>query len=325
MALTLRDPNLFFTTLSSMMLFEPRPAYVFDQFAMKEIRYGANNGDTVVLNRYPYFDDAGLTLADRQLSESDTIGTANPVSQDTDAVTVILQEYSGPYNGTESAIAPFGITEKVARQAEAKLIDTGDPLSFFNSIGARSLKDDHDRFHDRVLFNLLSTTTNKWNPDGVVDGSTASTSTGSTLDSDDLRGIKEQLENANVPPDSDGLYIAVISPRMDKHLRQDTDYKEAMRYASPENLLRGEIGVYEGFRFIKSTNMPTETINSLTAHKGIFMGVDAVGYGEGDLPLEVRKNKNDDYERFMYLIWLVFRGYSLLDERFVVEARTYAA
>lgn len=325
MALTLRDPNLFFSALQSMMLTEPIPNYVFDQVAEKEIRFGAGEGDTVQLNRYPVFGDVGLSRTARKLTEQQTIGTANPIKQDTESVTIVLEEYSGPYNDSESQVAPLGLTEKVARQAEAKLIDTGDPTSFFNSIGGRSLKDDHDRWHDRVLQNLLDETTNEWNPDAVSDGSVETTGTGSKIDSEDLQGIKETLELNNSPTDSDGLYWAFVSPRMDKHLRQDADFKEAMHYADPQKLVRGEMGVYEGFRFIKSTNMTTETINSETAYKGYFLGLGAIGYGEGDLPLEIRMNKNDDYERFMYLVWLVFRGYALLDDRFVVEGRTYAS
>jgi len=325
MSLTLRDPNLFFTTLGSMILFDPKPNYVFDQIAEKEIRFGAGNGDTVQLNRYPAFGDAGLTRAARKLDETNTVGTADPVQQDTESVTVILEEYSGPYNSSTSAIAPLGITEKMARQAEAKLIDTNNPTDFFNSIGGMSLKDDHDRWHDRVIQNLLDETTYEWNPDDVADGSTATTDTGSKIDSEDLQGIKEILQGNNAQTDSEGLYWAIISPRMEKHLRSDSDFKEAMHYANPQMIVRGQIGVYEGFRFITSTNMKTETINSITAHKGFFLGPGAVGYGEGDIPVEVRPNKNDDYERFMYLIWLVFRGYALLDDRFVVEARTYAA
>jgi hypothetical protein len=112
---------------------------------------------------------------------------------------------------------------------------------------------------------------------------------------------------------------------MEKHLKQDTSFREAMYYARPDNLLKGEIGTYEGFRFFSSNNLPTASINSLTAYQGLFFGPGVAGYGEGNLPLQVRINKNDDYERFMYLIWLVYRGYALLDERFCVKARTFAA
>ncbi len=324
MAITLRDEKLFLDALSTMTLLEPKPKYIFDQFAYKEIEFGKGKGDTIKINRYPYFGESGLTEYERKLDEQQTIGTSDPVNQETQQISVMLEEYSGPYNSTASKLAPLGITEKVIRQAQAKLIDSDDPLNFFNSIGGMNLKDDHDRWHDRVLCNLMLSTSNKWNPDGVTDGNTATTSTGSKIDHEDLMGIREQLASADVPTMSDGNYCAVIPPRMEKHLMQDTDFREAMNYYNPEQKMRGELTIYEGFRFFRSTNIPTATVNSLTAHQGIFFGEQAIGYGEGSIPLAIRKNKNDDYERFLYLIWLVFRGYSLLDERFIIKARTFA-
>jgi len=325
MGLTLTDTKYFLATLSSAMLIDPTPKYVFDQFASKEIDFGKSKGDTVYLNRYPHLGDVGLTESLRAISESSTIGTADPVNLTAEQVTVTLKEYGGPYNSTASKIAPLGITEKVAMRAQNKLIDSKNPADFFNSIGGMILKDDHDRLHDRILCNLLLTSTNKLNPDGVADGSTATTSTGSKLDTADLQTIKETLQSNDAPTFSDGLYYAVISSRMEKHLKQDTSFREAMYYANPNSLLRGEIGVYEGFRFFSSNNIPTATINALTAYQGLFFGDSSVGYGEGDMPVEVRLNKNDDYARFMYLVWLVYRGYALLDESFVVKARTFAA
>lgn len=324
MTLTIRDPDLFLSSLSAMMLTEPKPSYIYDQFASKEIEFGKGKGDTVQINRYPYFGDNGLTESSRSLDEQQTIGTSDPINQEVNKISVLLKEYSGPYNAVADSVAPLGVTEKVARQAQAKLIDSGNPADFFNSIGGRSLKDDHDRWHDRVLCNLMLTTTNVRNPDGVADGSTALTSTGSKLDHEDLMAIKEQMLSANVPTFEDGLYYATVSPRMEKHLRQDTDFREAMNYYNPTLRMRGELGIYEGFRFFVSTNIPTATVNSLTAYQGLFFGANAVGYGEGDLPVQVRMNKNDDYERFMYLIWLVYRGYALLDGRFIFKATTFA-
>ncbi len=322
MPLTVRDPAFFFDTLSAMMLQEPKPMYVFSQFATADVDFQASNGDTIKLNRYPYFGDVGLSQEARRLSETQTIGTATPVRQEVNQVTVVLEEFSGPYSTVSNSVSPLGVTERVARRAEQKLLDSGDPLSFFNSIGGASLKDDHDRVHDRILCNLYLGATNVYNPGGVANSATTVLD---KLDGADLMAIKEELQMRNIPTFGDGLYVAVVPPRMEKHLRQDPEFQESMRYYSPTQLMRGEIGIYEGFRFFMSTNMGTTTVNALTAYEGVFFGPDAVGFGEGGLPLQIRRNKNDDYERFMYLIWLVYRGYALMDDRFIVKARTFAA
>lgn len=322
MALTVRNSAFFFNILNSEILLEPDANFVWDQFVKKGIDFKAMKGDTVFLNRYPYFGDGGATLAARTISETATIGTADPVNQDVNQVQVDLKELAGPYNSVAAHVAPLGVTEKVALQAQQEIINGGDPANFFNSIGGRSLKRDHDFVHDRILESFFDQTTNERNPGGVADGATTASS---QINADDLRAIKENLMTRNIPRWEDGLYYAVVSPRMERHLREDTDFQEGVRFGAPERLFRGEIGIWEGFRFFVSTNLPTQTINSLTAHMGYFFGPDAVGYGEGLLPLQVRRNKNDDYERFIYLIWLVYRGYALLDERFIEEARTFAA
>lgn len=321
MPLTVRDPAFFFAILSSQMLKDPSPAYVFDQFVDREIDFTKTEGDTIVLNRYPNFGEAGLTQVARQLSETTPIGIADPVGITAQAVTIILQEYGGPYNTAVNRVVPLGITEKVARRAQQKLIDWKNPTDFFNSIGGQLLKDDQLRWHDRVLCRLFLTSPNTTNPGSKADGATLVTDKIST---DDLIRIKEKLFTRNVPTFSDGLYAAIISPRMESHLKQDDKFLRAMQFGSPQRLYKGELGIYEGFRFICSNNVPTETVNSLTGYLGIFCGPHAVGYGVG-LPPEVRRNKNDDFERFLYLIWLTYSGYAALDTRFVEIGRTFSS
>jgi N4-gp56 family major capsid protein len=306
------------------MLLDPQPQYLFDRFASKNVDQGKfQTGDKVSINRYPMLASNGLGDDDRKLSETQAIGTSYSQKQTVETVDVYLEEWSGPHDGT--GVGPLVVTEKVIKQAQQKLINESDPLSFFNSIGGMSLKNDHDKWHDRKLCNLLLSTTNKYNPDGVADGSTATTSTGSKLDSDDLKAVKENLQTANIPTFPDGYYYAVISPRMEKHLKQDADFKEACYYYKPDSQFKGSLTEFEGFRFWTSTNIPTATVNSLTAYQGVVFGPNAIGYGEGRVPLQIRRNKNDDYERFLYLVWMVYRGYAMLDSRFVYKLRTFAA
>jgi N4-gp56 family major capsid protein len=325
MSLTTLESEVALAQLNAgLQLLDPQPNYIFDQFATKNIDGGAfTEGDTVKLNRYPMLGGNGLTEEDRALSETSTIGTTNSTRLTVQQLSVVLKEYSGPHDGTNPG--PLAVTEKAMRQAMVKWLDTGDMLSFMNSIGGMALKNDHDKVHDRILSNLMRTTTNKYNPDGVADGSTATTSTGSKLDSNDLKELKEIMQTALVPTFPDGYYHMAIPPRMEKHLKQDADFKEACYYYKPSTQFKGVLTEFEGFRFFTSTNLPVATVNSLTAYEGVAFGPQCIGYGEGNVPLQIRRNKNDDYERFLYLVWLVYRGYSLLDSRFIYKVRTFAA
>lgn len=320
MPLTVRDPAYFFPVLSATLLKPPSSAYVFDQFVSKEFDFSKTEGDTIQLDRYGLGLSGGYTLIARQLSEVQTIGINDPVNITAESITVMLQEYAGPYNSAANHIAPLGVTEKVALRAQRKLIDDNNPESFTNSIGAQLLKGDLDKWHDKALLSLYLTSPNTTNPGGKTDTGVMASDKISTAD---LATIKEKMQVRGTPTFNDGLHVAVVSPRMEKHLKLDPDFRAACQFGAPGRLYRGELGTYEGFRFISSTIFPTETINGLTGHLGVFMGPNAVGYGEG-LPPEVRRNKNDDYERFLYLIWLTYRGYAVLNTNHTEVARTFA-
>jgi hypothetical protein len=65
-----------------------------------------------------------------------------------------------------------------------------------------------------------------------------------------------------------------------------------------------------------------------TAYMGWFFGANAIGevFGgapEDGIPVRIRKNLNDDYQRFLILIWQAFFGLGLLNPDFIVAARTY--
>jgi hypothetical protein len=99
--------------------------------------------------------------------------------------------------------------------------------------------------------------------------------------------------------------------------------------------------VFEGVRFFESNNLPTATVNlnytassnntlhptgaaNRTGNLGIFLGQQAVGEALAtELPVSIRLNNNDDYQRFVIAIWATYGGWALLNERFVTVARTY--
>lgn len=99
--------------------------------------------------------------------------------------------------------------------------------------------------------------------------------------------------------------------------------------------------VFEGVRFFESNNMPTATVNlnytassnstlhptgaaNRTGYLGIFFGQQAIGEAVAtEIPVSVRLNNNDDFQRFMIAIWAMYGGWALTNERFVTVARTY--
>jgi N4-gp56 family major capsid protein len=79
------------------------------------------------------------------------------------------------------------------------------------------------------------------------------------MTSDLVREAFTRLAEGNVPTWPDGLYRAVISPRHALALKAevgDTGWRLPMTYGGPTmQIYRGEIGIYEGFRFIVNNTL----------------------------------------------------------------------
>ena len=96
--------------------------------------------------------------------------------------------------------------------------------------------------------------------------------------------------------------------------------------------------VFDGVRFFVSTNLPKASVtltytNAVSAaagpairsgNLGIFFGAEAIGVGMGGAGPEILLNNNDDFQRFVIAVWRLYGSWELLDERFIVVARSYS-
>lgn len=96
--------------------------------------------------------------------------------------------------------------------------------------------------------------------------------------------------------------------------------------------------VFEGFRFFASRNVPrvNVTLNysnpatgvtggsaTRSAYQMIFFGREAIGLAIGGMGPEIRPHHDTDYNRKVSLIWCHFMETKLLNNKFVVVARSY--
>lgn len=334
-----------FPDLLGAMLYQPHPNYLAEAAAQPVVVWDASKrpGDTIQLDRYDFWGERGLTKTARRRSKTQTIGTARSEDITKNVVNLVLQEFSGP-SDTAGLPSTFRIALQDALYAQRRLFDTGNLQEFHDSIGSTRLLDDYKRWRDRVIINELLATTNVYNPQDVADGSTAITGTGSRITVDDTITVVERLRNRNVPPFPDGTYHAICSPRFMKHLRQNSDFREAWKYSGQLNplimgpgTLMGAMGpmgpinptvppvVYEGVMYFETTNMPTATVNSLTAHQAVFFGMQSVGIATGGMGPRILVNQDDDFGRFIILIWQMYGDFQMLNPDFVQIARTFAA
>ena len=92
--------------------------------------------------------------------------------------------------------------------------------------------------------------------------------------------------------------------------------------------------LFEGVRWFESTNLPeksfTATITDAsisgavtTAAPMLFFGPQAVGVGIGGNNAQILLNNNDDFSRFIIMIWSLFAGFEILNKDFVSVAYSF--
>jgi hypothetical protein len=93
---------------------------------------------------------------------------------------------------------------------------------------------------------------------------------------------------------------------------------------------------FEGVKFFESTNFPTKNVSSSFAGsggsysnrevaQGYFFGPQSVGVGIGGPNAQVLINNNDDFSRFIILIWQLYAGFEILNKDFVTTAFSFVA
>lgn len=90
---------------------------------------------------------------------------------------------------------------------------------------------------------------------------------------------------------------------------------------------------FEGVKFFESTNFPSKSVqtsftdqvsySAKEVAQGFFFGPQAVGVGIGGPNAQVLINNNDDFSRFIILIWQLYAGFEILNKDFITTAYSY--
>lgn len=147
-----------------------------------------------------------------------------------------------------------------------------------------------------------------------------------TLTANDVRKATAQLRGANVPT-FNGLYMGAIHPDVSYDLRSETGaaaWRDPHVYVDTENIYNGEIGAFEGCRFVETPRAPffedAGNASTVDVYGTLIMGRQALAKahsvtdGNGPLPKIVRGPITDTLERFAPIGWYWLGGYSRFRE-----------
>lgn len=136
-----------------------------------------------------------------------------------------------------------------------------------------------------------------------------------------IKDAVEALSGNNAPRFGGQHYICIASPHQLRQLRDDDDWLAVHQYVGVEEVYKGEVGMFEGVRFIETTQMPALTAEEAEAKYGCLVPVwEATIFGENafawavSLEVEMRDNGIEDYGRIHGLAWYAIWGFGLIEE-----------
>lgn len=104
---------------------------------------------------------------------------------------------------------------------------------------------------------------------------------GPTFTSQDIRRAKSLLLAINVRPRDDGNFAGVLHPYITYDLKADNTaggFIEVQKYANPESMMTGEIGMVDGVRLVESTNVGTSGTSPSVLYNVYIAGKGGVGH-----------------------------------------------
>lgn len=93
--------------------------------------------------------------------------------------------------------------------------------------------------------------------------------------------------------------------------------------------------LFEGVRWFESTNLPEKSFTATIPVSGnanaatyqaapmLFFGMQSVGIGTGGDNAQILLNNNDDFSRFIIMIWSLYAGFEILNKDFVTVAYSF--
>jgi N4-gp56 family major capsid protein len=281
--------------------FALRPEMYFDQFADVQATNATNPGASV---KFTVFAD--LAAATTALGEAEDV---TPVAMSDAQVTVTLEEYGNA-------------TVTTAKLRASSFLPV-DPVAA-NAVGYNA-----GLSIDTIARNAVQAGTNVIYATGGTDTAAARVDmdVDDTITAKDVRRAVAQLRGANVPTIG-GNYVGFIHPDVSYDLRGITDasgWRDSYKYTNAMPLYNGEIGMFEGVRFMESARAPifANAFNGSGAagtgdsYGTLIMGQQALakavsmGGEYGAQPTIVYGTVTDLLQRFRPVGWKHFVGYAV--------------
>lgn len=284
---------MYSSNLSKVLRKAVQPLTKFRQFAdVKDAAIqGKKKGETFHWNVYKNVATQGTTLV-----ETTTMPETNvTITQGT--LTITEYGNSVPYTGKLDDLSEHPVREIITR----------------------ALKDDAKKAFDTAAHGQFNATPLRVVPTGgtstsAVDLTTNGTATGTNqvaLGKNHVKTIVDLMKERNIAPYQADDYFSIAWPTTFRTLKNDLEAVHQYVDAGFRMIMNGEIGRYEGCRFIEQTNIAKASWTGGDSDWAFFFGDDTVAEAIA-VPEEIRGKIPSDYGRSMGVAWYYIGGFGLV-------------
>jgi len=287
-------PNLIQTAYDKLVEFNLRSEPMFRKFADKRPADVTNPGGTIVVQLHNDIDRVTSTL--NEVSDVDAVAMKN-----TNKVSITVDEWG---NAIER-------TERLALESLSNI----DP-AIADTLAYNQL----DSLDYQVYLKLINPATGRFagsvaDDETVVNGVDKTAAGTTTLQAADIRRAVAKLRGAKVQPRDGQFYIGMLHPDVSYDLRTEAAGSGANVWQMPHtyteagvgNMWTGEIGIYEGVKFIESPRV--ETVGG--DHKVIILGKQALMEAVTYEPKTVIGPVVDKLARYRSVGWKFLGGWNI--------------
>jgi len=272
----------------------------------------AGVGHTVRLNRQ-VFQTTTYTQASRQVTAGQVISTT-PADITAEQVSITLKRFAGPYDQTNSRIAPRSVDQLDAMRSQQSLYD----------YVSKDIKRDFEFFLDQVTVKLFDAASSSVYASGFAADNDITAAGTAPLTVAQLWNAKKTLELANAPKFVNGVYIGVFTPEQEVDLKNDSAFQRLAVFDKNINplLASSYIGSIAGVEcYVSNSLTRSSNSSSVSVQYGQVFGPGMVGMGLGAPPM-VRSSTDDNFGLQAKIIWELCAGFATLDNRLGVSVRT---
>lgn len=145
----------------------------------------------------------------------------------------------------------------------------------------------------------------------LVTTGTATSTNNVALGKNHIKNIVDTMKERNIPPYINDDYMSIGRPSSFRTLKNDLESIHQYVNQGFQMILNGEIGRYEGMRFVEQTGIASESWSNGLSDAVYFFGDDTVAEGIA-VPEELRGKIPGDYGRSRGIAWYYLGGFGLV-------------